>query len=120
MSEFEIKPLKLIVVIVNRNKDKKVIKMFNDHGIDYHIAIPAKGTAPTEMLSYFGLGEKEKTVILSIAEQEKIKIIFKLLKEELDINNPDTGVAFQIRISNLSSMLALKYLTRSLDNKEEK
>jgi hypothetical protein len=120
MSEFEIKPVKLIIVIVDRNIDKKVTKLFNDHNIEYHIVMPGKGTAPTDMQTYFGLGEKEKSVIMSIAEEDEIKNIFSLLKSELNFDDPNTGVAFQIKISSLSSMLALQYLTGFLDNREEK
>jgi hypothetical protein len=120
MSEYEFKPVKLIFVIVDRNMDKKVTKLFNDHNIEYHIAVPGKGTAPSDMQTYFGLGEKDKSVIMSIAEEEEIKNVFSLLKSELNFDKPNTGVAFQIKISSLSSMLALQYLTGYLDNKEKK
>ncbi len=120
MSEFEMKPVKLIIVIVDRNMDKKVTKLFNDKNIEYHIATPGKGTAPTDTQTYFGLGETEKSVIMSVAEEDEIKIIFELLNSELHFDQPNTGIAFTVRIGSLSSMLALQYLTGFLANKEEK
>lgn len=120
MSDFEVKPVKLIFVIVDRNMDKKVTKLFNDHNIEYHVAILGKGTAPTDLKTYFGLGEKEKSVIISIATEEEIANVFNLLNTELHFDQPNTGIAFTVKIGSLSSMLALQYLTGHWENKEDK
>ncbi|HKL74174.1 MAG TPA: hypothetical protein VJ903_04715 [Clostridia bacterium] len=119
MSEFEVKPVKLIIVIVDRNMDKKVTNLFNENNIEYHIALLGKGTAPTDIKTYFGLDEKEKSVIISIAEEQEVKNVFGLLKTELHFDEPNTGIAFTVKIGSLSSMMALQYLTGFLENKEE-
>lgn len=120
MSDFEPKPVKMIIVIIDRNMDKKVTKLFNDNGIEYHIAMPGKGTAPTEMQSYFGLGETEKSVIMSIAKEEEVSNIINLLNTKLGFAEPNTGIAFTVKIGSLSSLLALQFLTGSLEKKEDK
>lgn len=119
MTASEPKPIKLVIVIINRNLDKKVTELLNDNGIKYHVAMPGKGTASTEIKSYFGLEEKEKTVILSVVEEDKVNGIFTKFKEDLNFGQPDAGIAFTIKISSLSNMLVLQYLTGMLENKED-
>jgi nitrogen regulatory protein PII len=118
MSEFQPKPVKMMCVIINRNLDKKVTQLLNENDIEYHLAIPGRGTASTDMQTYLGIGEAEKSVILVIVEEERVNEIFARFQSELNFSAPNTGIAFTIKISSLSNMLALQYITGFLENKE--
>lgn len=120
MLDFEPKPVKLLFVIVDRGLNNKVTHLLNENEIEYHIAIPGKGTAPKTMQAYFGLGEKEKSIIIGVVEEERVAEILGKFKTELDFDQPNTGIAFTVRIGSLSSMLVLQYITGFLEQREDK
>ncbi|HHU43100.1 MAG: hypothetical protein QM214_06695 [Bacillota bacterium] len=104
------KPVKMLMVIVDRGKGKKIIKMLNDFGLGYTFAAYGTGTASTEIRTYFGLEESQRDIVFGIVPQEKSKDIMDLLNEKLKLRKPNTGIAFTIPIKCVSSMLALKYM----------
>ncbi len=110
------KPVKLLVIIVEKAKNKKAIKVLNRFELSSQIAAIGTGTAVAGFYSLFGTCETCKSVIFSVIPQEQTAEIFKALEEELDFARPATGVAFTIPIKSVSSMRTLKYM---LGEKEE-
>ena len=108
--EINIKPIKLTIIITDRNRDKKVIKALNSHGYDYQFATTAKGTAPSDVQAYFGLNEPEKSIIFCPINEDHVQELMDVLVKELHFNEPNTGIAFTIPIGSLSSINILKYL----------
>jgi hypothetical protein len=105
-----IKPQKLIIMILGRDAGNKAVKIFNKEGINFHIAVPGTGTAPSETLSYFGFGETEKSVILTIVADDKVKEIFDLAEKELHLSQTNTGIAFSVPIISISNRVVLEFL----------
>jgi nitrogen regulatory protein PII-like uncharacterized protein len=110
MENDQIKQVKLLITIIDRGKGKKVTSLLNEKDIKYHLIALGYGTAPTFIQEYFGFGETEKDVIMSVVSEEKIKDVLDYLKEQLNIDEPNAGIAFTIPISSLSSMSDLSYL----------
>lgn len=72
--------MKLLVVICDRKKTKTVLNLLNENDVNYHVSFYGKGTADNEMLSYLGLAESEKEVVISLAKKEMTKEILKQLE----------------------------------------
>ncbi len=105
--------MKLLISIVPKELHDDVVKIIGESIIDYQTSIPAKGTAPLEILEYFSIGESERDVILSIIDDQDTQIIFNRLKEELDFLESGRGVAFTASIDALTK-LGYKYLYHEL------
>ncbi|MEE0776721.1 MAG: hypothetical protein U0M15_06660 [Bacillota bacterium] len=119
MSE-TIKGLKLIVTIVNRGKGKTIIEAYRQHGVTYHLTCLGRGTAKTELLEYLGLGQKERDIVLSIAEYDEVPPIMNMLNEELDFREPGHGIAFTIPLASVGGPTTLKYFMGMFDKGEGK
>ena len=52
--------IKLMVTIVSRGRSEKVLKMFQEENLGLHYVSLGLGTANSEILDYFGIGETEK------------------------------------------------------------
>ena len=60
-----LKKLKLLVTVVNRSKELFYLDLLEQFEINMQSVIHGKGTANSEMLSYLGLAETDKSIILS-------------------------------------------------------
>lgn len=116
---FEPKPVKMIVIITDRKNGKRLTKVLNENHIHYHLAAHGRGTAPTEMQAYFGFGEQEKAVVFCVTKEDRQEDVFRVLREEMGFDNPNTGIAFSVPISSVSGMVVLKYLSGMLNFSEE-
>ena len=113
MSE-TIKGLKLIVTIVNRGKGKTIVEAYQKNGVTYHLICLGRGTAKTELLECLGLGHKERDIVLSIAENDEVPPIIKMLNEEFEFCTPGHGIAFTIPIASVGGPHTLNYFIGTL------
>jgi len=93
--------MKMLIVICDRPFVNKIINVLNSVDINYHISLYAKGTANSEILSYFGLESSEKEVILSFVEKEQITIIMEKLSDNEYIKSHG-AVAFSIPMDGIT------------------
>ena len=107
MSE-TIKGLKLIVTIVNRGKGKTIVEALPKKW-RYHLICLGRGTAKTELLECLGLGHKGGDIVLSIAENDEVPPIIKMLNEEFEFCKPGHGIAFTIPIASVGGPHTLNY-----------
>jgi hypothetical protein len=84
--DHNVKGLSLIVTFVDRNKGKKIIKMFNKYGCTFHTVFMGKGTAPSEIYEYLGVGVVEKDVIFSVVDSSSKDFLLNMLEYVKDIN----------------------------------
>lgn len=101
---------KLFFIIVGRAHAKQTVRLLNRNGFKYHVAMLARGTAPTEIQGYFGLSEPEKALIMCFAQESRAQELLKLLDGENDFRKPNTGIAFSVRLSGMAGMSVLNYI----------
>lgn len=104
----DIKPLKLINIIVDRNKGKKIVEFLNENGFHLHTGFLGKGTAPSDMLTMMSLGEKEKAIIIFASLPYRIEGLFKDLAEKFGIGT-GSGIAFSIPMNSISHIDVVKF-----------
>ncbi len=63
----------LLLSIVERDKGKKLIKKLEEINIKINFQTVGFGTAPTEMMDIFGLGTRDKDVVISLGMEDAIK-----------------------------------------------
>ncbi len=93
--------MKLLFVICDRNLTRKVRKTLKEENIDHHMSFYGKGTADSGILSYLGLKETEKEVILTVIESKKTSDILARLGAYDFIKNQG-AVAFTVPIDGIS------------------
>lgn len=80
------KKIMVLLSIVEQGNGKKLIKDLKDFKIFVNFQTVGLGTAPTEMMDIFGIGTKEKDVIISLVAENYIRDLL-----------PNLGEAFQGR-----------------------
>lgn len=63
----------ILLSIVERDKGKKLIKELENINIKVNFQCVGLGTAPTEMMDIFGLGSKDKDIIISLGSENAVK-----------------------------------------------
>ncbi len=63
----------VLLSIVELDKGKKLIKELEDINIKINFQTTGLGTAPTEMMDIFGLGTKNKDVVISLGSEDAVK-----------------------------------------------
>ncbi len=62
-----------LLSIVERDKGKRLINRLQELNIKVNFQCVGLGTAPTEMMDIFGLGTKDKDIIISLGTEETVK-----------------------------------------------
>ena len=116
-----IKKIKLLVTIVNRSKALYFSDLLEQFEINMQMVIYGHGTANSEMLSYLGLAESEKAVIISCIREDNIKKASEVLAEKFDKIKDGKGVAFTIPLKSIIGVSIYQFLSNNTSNiKEEK
>jgi hypothetical protein len=94
--------LSLLIAICDRGKSKKITDFFGDRSASFNLLTLGMGTAGSTILSYLGLGESEKTVLLSAMPPGEAGDVLERLDETLDLKRPGHGIAFILPLSALA------------------
>ena len=96
-----ISKLKLLVTIVNRGKGSEVTEFLKEFGVNCQTICLGYGTADSELLSYLGLGETEKEIVLSLITEEDHQRAFPALADKMQLGRVGHGVAFSIELNSV-------------------
>lgn len=101
----------MMVSILDRNRAKKFLTLYQECGVTVNFVSLARGTAASEMLDTFGLESHEKMLITSIVTRDVWRQIKQGLQQKLNIDVPGTGIAFIIPLSSIGGKRQLEFLT---------
>ena len=71
------------------------------------------GTANSEMLSYLGLAESDKAVIISCIREDNIKKASEVLAEKFDKIKDGKGVAFTVPLKSIIGVSIYQFLSNN-------
>jgi nitrogen regulatory protein PII len=100
---------KLLVTIADKDRIDRVLKLFKRHKISYSCSINGKGTASSSLLSYFGLDEVKKSVVLTVIPCTLETKIMYDLHYKLELYKPGNGICFSTSITSASRYLSNIY-----------
>ena len=109
----DLKKLKLLVTIVNRSKALYFSDLLEQFEINMQTIVYGHGTANSEMLSYLGLAESEKAVIISCIREDNIKKASEVLNEKFDKIKDGKGVAFTIPLKSIIGVSIYQFLSNN-------
>lgn len=108
----------LLFSIVGRGKGKKYMDMLTTKGISFHMQMTAHGTAPSEMMDIFGLGNTDKDVVISYATEKSCGAFVEELTSSVDASLGYGGLMMCFRLSAINRLTA-EIVRRSTPDSEE-
>ncbi len=115
----DIKKLKLLVTIVDRNKALFYTDILEQFEINMQLVCYGRGTADSEMLRYLGLASSDKAVILSIVKEEVLKDVLSTLTEKFEKVKNGKGIAYTIPVKSLIGVSVYQFLSNEQSFKKE-
>lgn len=108
----------LMVTIAPKVKSEEYISYFAEKNVHFTLGRYGKGTANEEILSYLGIGNKEKCVLFSFTTLQNSRILLKEMEIRMQLKKIGEGLAFTIPISAVSSKKSLEILFGEISNEE--
>lgn len=115
---YQISPLKLMIIIVNRYQSNYFLDAFEEIGISCGFVTYGKGTATSDILKILGIGEDRKDIMFLPVPNSKIAKCKKIIEERFAVSEEAKGVSFCIPFDSMVSVLAYKFLTDTKRNKK--
>ncbi len=103
--------LKLLFIIVDREKTDNIIEAISPFGSIYTHTSLARGTAKSDWLDILGVGETEKSLIIFSLMEKNLENVYVILKNAYKFNEPGKGIAFTMPISAVGGMGTLKIMS---------
>ena len=102
--------LKLLFTVVNRNKAEFYIDLLQSFEVNMQMTMAAWGTASTEMLSYLGLTESEKALIISVIREDMEKAALDTLEEKFQKIKNGKGIAYTVPLTSTIGVAIYQFL----------
>ena len=96
----------MLFSIVGRGKGKKYMDMLTDRGIRFHMQMTAHGTAPSEMMDIFGLGNTDKDVVISYATEQAGRAYVEEITKDIGSNTGYGGLMMCFKLSAINRLTA--------------
>ncbi len=91
-------PLTLMCVVCDREKAEDALAIMQREQTYFSLALLGKGTANSRILSYLGIGARDKTIFFSILPAEHARHLLPVLGKEMELDTPGHGMAFYTSI----------------------
>ena len=102
--------LKLVFVIVDKNKAEKVIRALAESGLRHPQAMLGLGPAPSSLSELLGTGETEKVIAMGTAEESVVPALWDCLREKFAFEEKNTGIAFTVPVKSVGGPATLALL----------
>ena len=96
-----VRKLKLLFTIVDRSKTLFYVDLLEQFEVNVQNVIYGRGTANSQMLDLLGLGESEKSVIISYIREDKVKEALETLEDKFHKVKNGKGVAYTISLDSI-------------------
>lgn len=105
--------LELLITVVGRKKADYYVDLIQSFDVNMQMSVLARGTANAKMLDLLGLSESEKTVILSVIQEDKLPDALAALDEKFQTIKDGKGVAWTIPVTSVIGTLIYGFLSNN-------
>ncbi len=95
----------ILLSIVERDKGNKLIKELENLSVRMHFQCVGLGTAPTEMMDIFGLGTKDKDIVISLGSEAVVSELMKNFGTIFESHSKYGGLMVVLKVSAASRIL---------------
>ena len=110
--------LKLLFTILDEDYDDELKEIYDNNNISVRFLTHGFGTASSSLLDYFGLVETKKHIHMAVISDYIEDKIFKEIDDELNINEPGTGIVFSVSIVSGNKFLLDGFANKSIVKEE--
>lgn len=110
-SDASLPKLKLLFTIVPRGKAEIYMTLLEGFRVNMQLSLAAEGTASVEMLEMLGLGDSDKTVIVSVLREDQAEAALQFLDEKFRTIRDGKGIAFTTPLSSVIGVSAYQFLS---------
>ena len=107
------KKIKLLLTIVNRQKTEFFVDLLHSYEINMQMVLSAQGTANDDIMSLLGLTDSDKSVIISVIRQDKIKEVLSVLEDKFNTVRGGKGIACTIPIKSAIGVAIYRFLSNT-------
>ena len=97
--------VKLLVGIISKEDEGKLTEIVNECATAVHFAGVGHGTARNSYMNYFGLGEIEKRITMSLIPSSAEHTILTAIGHGLKLYLVGRGIAFTLPLSGISNII---------------
>ena len=101
--------LELLMAIVHNEKAAYYSSLIQQHQANLQFSVPAKGTTHL-VLSYLGITEQPKTLLMSIVRSDEAPKLIELLEETFQKGKTYKGIAYTISLTSVIGTLVYGFL----------
>lgn len=109
----------VLLSIVERDKGKKLIKELENINIKVNFQCVGLGTAPTEMMDIFGIGTKDKDIIISLGRETAVNDMMASFGTTFESHSKYGGLMIILKTSAANRILT-EILSFNNDKNSEK
>ena len=114
----DIKKLKLLFTVVDRNKGEFYLDVISQFEVNCQLAVGGLGTANSELVNLLGLNI-HKAVILSVAREDQVDEIMKCLEKRFAAIKNGKGVSFAVPLSSVIGVNLYQFLSNNRLGREK-
>ena len=107
----DVKKLKLLVTVVNRNKTEFFIDFISGFEVNLQTSLPAQGTAKSETLHLLGLEDSDRSVIFSVLREDKAEEALHAIEDKFSSLRGGKGIAFTVPMSSVIGVAMYQFLS---------
>ena len=111
------KEFRAMCIIVKRNKGDIIASALKEMNINTGCIFLGRGTAKSELLNLFGLGDSEKDILVTAMPLSKAEKVLELLQTKFKFGEPGKGLAFTVKLNSLGSMAVYNLLINNFGGK---
>ncbi|MDE6411385.1 MAG: hypothetical protein K2L02_02480 [Clostridia bacterium] len=97
---------KLLVSIVNRSDGTQLKTILDECSVALSLSFEGTGTARSAILDYFGIGETEKTIVLSLFPESDEDLIIREIRTKMSLYLVGRGISFTVPLTGVSEIVA--------------
>lgn len=97
---------KLLVSVVNKSEEKRLKEILDDCSVSLSYLFAGTGTAHSSVLDYLGIGETEKSVLLSLFPESDEELIIREIRTQMSLYLVGRGISFTIPLRGVSQTVA--------------
>ena len=105
--------LKLLVTVVNREKAEVYTDLIQSFEVNFQTSMNARGTASQETLRLLGIGETDKTVILSVIREDMCDKALSTLEQKFKTIRNGKGIAYTVPMTGTIGVAIYRFLSNT-------
>lgn len=109
----DLKKVKLLITVVNRNKAEFYMDFLQDFEINLQASVLAQGTAHSETLYMLGLEDSDKSVIFSVVREDRAQDALHALEEKFHTLKNGKGIAFTCPMSSVIGVATYRFFSNA-------